>query len=165
MWHVTSDKWHMKYDMGHMTHGMVWWTIWENLLVHISYGLGMVEKWHATPYTWHMTCDTWQVVSKCINYPPRKYKTIWLISKLSIISRGQSRPLINFYLQRTWICPLLAKLSAADRIVSFLSEFVKYFSFLTFSLRTKPGNVRELTVHTYLITHMFSSVSRGPVLW
>ena len=35
-----------------------------------------------------MTCDTWQVVSKCIIYPPRKYKTLLLVSKLSIVSKS-----------------------------------------------------------------------------
>ena len=89
-WHVTSDTWHLTCDTGHMTHGMGWWTLWENLLIHSYYGLGMVEKWHATPDTWHVTCDTWQVVSKCIIYPPRKYKTIWLGSKLSIFSKSTS---------------------------------------------------------------------------
>ena len=89
-WQVTSDMWHLTCDTGHMTHGMVWWTLWENLLVHSSLGLGIVEKWHATPDTWHVTCDTWQVVSKCIIYPPRKYKNIWLGSKLSIFSKKTS---------------------------------------------------------------------------
>ena len=89
-WQVTSDTWHLTCDTGHMTHGMCWWTLWENLLIHSYYGLGMVEKWHATPDTWHVTCDTWQVVSKCIIYPPRKYKTIWLCSKLSIFSKSTS---------------------------------------------------------------------------
>ena len=55
---MTSDKWHLTCDTGHMTQGMVWWTLWENLVVHSSCGLGMVKKWHATPDTldmWHMT--------------------------------------------------------------------------------------------------------------
>ena len=36
----------------------------------------------------HLTCDTLHVVSKCMIYPPRKYKTIWLVSKLSVISKS-----------------------------------------------------------------------------
>ena len=39
---------------------------------------------------WHVTCDTWQVVSKCIIYTPCKYKNIWLGSKLSISSKSTS---------------------------------------------------------------------------
>ena len=74
MWHMTRDKWHLTCDTGNMTHGLVWWTLWENLLVHSSYGLEIIEKLHATPDTWHMTCDTWQVLSKCIINPPANIK-------------------------------------------------------------------------------------------
>ena len=89
-WQATSDTWHLTCDTRHMTHGIGCCTLWENLLIHSCYGLGMVEKWHTTPDTWHVTCDTWQVVSKCIIYPPCKYKTIWLGSKLSIFSKSPS---------------------------------------------------------------------------
>ena len=69
MWYMTSDKWNVTSDLWYGTHdtwwygvvwcGMVWWTLWDNKLVHSSYGLGMVKKWHATPDTWHVTHDRW----------------------------------------------------------------------------------------------------------
>ena len=44
--------------------------------------------WKMTCYTWHKTYDTWQVVSKCIIYPPCQYKIIWLVSMFSIIRKS-----------------------------------------------------------------------------
>ena len=67
-WDVIHAKWQVKCDIWlvirnpwHMVVwcGMVWWTLWDNKLVHSFYGLGMVKKWHATPDTWHVTHDRW----------------------------------------------------------------------------------------------------------
>ena len=103
-WQVTSEMWHLTCDMGHMTQlwyaavwcGMVWWT-YET----ISWSIALIVwEWLKSDIL-HVTCDTWHVVSKCMIYSPCNYKTIWIVSKLSIVSKST-----QFLLKLDWHCNL-----------------------------------------------------------
>ena len=85
-WHIISDMWHLICDTGHI--GYTKYIC--KLQVSSSDSLGKSVQWHVTCDTWHMTCDTFQVVSKCIIYPPDRFKTIWLVSMCSIITKNTS---------------------------------------------------------------------------
>ena len=83
MWHMTSDKWHLTLDTWHMV-----WCGEHNEKICWSLDL-TVWEWLKSDIL-HLMHDTWQVLFKCIIYPPRKYITIRLVSKLSIISKTTS---------------------------------------------------------------------------
>ena len=132
-WQVTSDTWHVTRDTWHM----VWWDEhYEKICWSIAF---TVWEWLKSDML-HLTHDTRQVVSKCIIFSPRKYKTTRLVSKLSIIRKSNS---ILLKLDLHYNLPNFRNVSnTSEMLHSILAVFMiytyyfeafycKFFKFLT----------------------------------